>query len=199
MLIKIFMQIISTQSYRCIFISGTSHNAEFAQNCRANHPDSNTRIPSFGQYRFRVRNNVFGRNNETRTKPRHKTRRNGPLCIYYPARRIVRQLGLEGYGVIGVLYFEGTSLPRCNRLAEVMPDQNVDSAFRFFLDGVAESARVKPLFAHPPTIPYCRGGTIVEALPIRLTPMTATCRVPPLSRVKLGIGWSRGVARDAEQ
>ena len=38
-----------------------------------------------------------------------------------------------------------------------------------------------------------------EGLPIRLTPMTATCRVPPLSRVKLGIGWSRGVARDAEQ
>ena len=38
-----------------------------------------------------------------------------------------------------------------------------------------------------------------RALPIRLTPMTATCRVPPLSRVKLGIGWSRGVARDAEQ
>ena len=36
-------------------------------------------------------------------------------------------------------------------------------------------------------------------LPTRLTPMTATCRVPPLSRVKLGIGWSRGVARDAEQ
>ena len=36
-------------------------------------------------------------------------------------------------------------------------------------------------------------------LPIRLTPMTATCRVPPLSRVKLGIGWSRGVGRDAEQ
>ena len=32
-----------------------------------------------------------------------------------------------------------------------------------------------------------------------VTPMTATCRVPPLSRVKLGIGWSRGVARDAEQ
>ena len=40
---------------------------------------------------------------------------------------------------------------------------------------------------------------IVQGLPIRLTPMTATCRVPPLSRVKLGIGWSRGVARDAEQ
>ena len=39
----------------------------------------------------------------------------------------------------------------------------------------------------------------VRTLPIRLTPMTATCRVPPLSRVKLGIGWSRGVARDAEQ
>ena len=38
-----------------------------------------------------------------------------------------------------------------------------------------------------------------QVLPIRLTPMTATCRVPPLSRVKLGIGWSRGVARDAEQ
>ena len=38
-----------------------------------------------------------------------------------------------------------------------------------------------------------------QSLPIRLTPMTATCRVPPLSRVKLGIGWSRGVARDAEQ
>ena len=38
-----------------------------------------------------------------------------------------------------------------------------------------------------------------RSLPIRLTPMTATCRVPPLSRVKLGIGWSRGVARDAEQ
>ena len=38
-----------------------------------------------------------------------------------------------------------------------------------------------------------------KPLPIRLTPMTATCRVPPLSRVKLGIGWSRGVARDAEQ
>ena len=36
-------------------------------------------------------------------------------------------------------------------------------------------------------------------LPIRLTPMTATCRELPLSRVKLGIGWSRGVARDAEQ
>ena len=43
-------------------------------------------------------------------------------------------------------------------------------------------------------------GTFEElTLPIRLTPMTATCRVPPLSRVKLGIGWSRGVARDAEQ
>ena len=27
------------------------------------------------------------------------------------------------------------------------------------------------------------------SLPIRLTPMTAACRVPPLSRVKLGIGW----------
>ena len=39
----------------------------------------------------------------------------------------------------------------------------------------------------------------LDTLPIRLTPMTATCRVPPLSRVKLGIGWSRGVARDAEQ
>ena len=39
----------------------------------------------------------------------------------------------------------------------------------------------------------------LRSLPIRLTPMTATCRVPPLSRVKLGIGWSRGVARDAEQ
>ena len=38
-----------------------------------------------------------------------------------------------------------------------------------------------------------------QSLPIRLTPMTATCRVPPLSRVKLGIGWARGVARDAEQ
>ena len=38
-----------------------------------------------------------------------------------------------------------------------------------------------------------------QGLPIRLTPMTATCRVLPLSRVKLGIGWSRGVARDAEQ
>ena len=42
-------------------------------------------------------------------------------------------------------------------------------------------------------------GDKVGFLPIRLTPMTATCRVPPLSRVKLGIGWSRGVARDAEQ
>ena len=40
---------------------------------------------------------------------------------------------------------------------------------------------------------------LAQILPIRLTPMTATCRVPPLSRVKLGIGWSRGVARDAEQ
>ena len=38
-----------------------------------------------------------------------------------------------------------------------------------------------------------------QTLPIRLTPMTATCWVRPLSRVKLGIGWSRGVARDAEQ
>ena len=53
--------------------------------------------------------------------------------------------------------------------------------------------------------PYCqqrlrhRGRALVQTLPIRLTPMTATCRVPPLSRVKLGIGWSRGVARDAEQ
>ena len=43
------------------------------------------------------------------------------------------------------------------------------------------------------------GETKKQTLPIRLTPMTATCRVPPLSRVKLGIGWSRGVARDAEQ
>ena len=42
-------------------------------------------------------------------------------------------------------------------------------------------------------------GWDIQTLPIRLTPMTATCRVPPLSRVKLGIGWSRGVARDAEQ
>ena len=43
------------------------------------------------------------------------------------------------------------------------------------------------------------GRVEAQTLPIRLTPMTATCRVPPLSRVKLGIGWSRGVARDAEQ
>ena len=43
------------------------------------------------------------------------------------------------------------------------------------------------------------GVWVDRGLPIRLTPMTATCRVPPLSRVKLGIGWSRGVARDAEQ
>ena len=42
-------------------------------------------------------------------------------------------------------------------------------------------------------------AAVLGPLPIRLTPMTATCRVPPLSRVKLGIGWSRGVARDAEQ
>ena len=42
-------------------------------------------------------------------------------------------------------------------------------------------------------------STFNETLPIRLTPMTATCRVPPLSRVKLGIGWARGAARDAEQ
>ena len=41
--------------------------------------------------------------------------------------------------------------------------------------------------------------TFDQRLPIRLTPMTATCRELPLSRVKLGIGWSRGVARDAEQ
>ena len=40
---------------------------------------------------------------------------------------------------------------------------------------------------------------VVRPLPIRLTPMTATCRVPPLSRVEFGIGWSGGVARDAEQ
>jgi len=46
---------------------------------------------------------------------------------------------------------------------------------------------------------YHEVGHHVDCLPIRLTPMTATCRVPPLSRVKLGIGWSRGVARDAEQ
>ena len=44
-----------------------------------------------------------------------------------------------------------------------------------------------------------RRAPVRRPLPIRLTPMTATCRVPPLSRVKLGIGWSRGVARDAEQ
>ncbi len=53
-----------------------------------------------------------------------------------------------------------------------------------------------------PIVVSDRGGIceLVElSLPIRLTPMTATCRVPPLSRVKLGIGWSRGVARDAEQ
>ena len=46
---------------------------------------------------------------------------------------------------------------------------------------------------------YRCGHGVEESLPIRLTPMTATCRVPPLSRVKLGIGWSRGVARDSEQ
>ncbi len=40
---------------------------------------------------------------------------------------------------------------------------------------------------------------IERTLPIRLTPTPTTCRVSPLSRVKLGIGWSRGVPRDAEQ
>ena len=48
-------------------------------------------------------------------------------------------------------------------------------------------------------VALAQGQSIGQALPVRLTPMTATCRVPPLSRVKLGIGWSRGVARDAEQ
>ena len=48
-------------------------------------------------------------------------------------------------------------------------------------------------------LPIDELADLAETLPIRLTPMTATCRVPPLSRVKLGIGWSRGVARDAEQ
>ena len=52
-----------------------------------------------------------------------------------------------------------------------------------------------PLF----TIDMEGSGGEDRPLPILLTPMTATCRVPPLSRVKLGIGWSRGVARDAEQ
>ena len=48
-------------------------------------------------------------------------------------------------------------------------------------------------------LPEAGRGGMRPTLPIRLTPMTATCRVPPLSRVKLGIGWIRGVARDAEQ
>ena len=34
----------------------------------------------------------------------------------------------------------------------------------------------------------------LRTLPIRLTPTPTTFRVPPLSRVKLGIGWSRGKA-----
>ena len=52
---------------------------------------------------------------------------------------------------------------------------------------------------HPLHKPSAHAEGKVWTLPIRLTPMTATCRVPPHSRVKLGIGWSRGVARDAEQ
>ena len=63
------------------------------------------------------------------------------------------------------------------------------------------SAEIEP---HKRAVIYARVSSKEQekegySLPIRLTPMTATCRVPPLSRVKLGIGWSRGVARDAEQ
>ena len=61
---------------------------------------------------------------------------------------------------------------------------------------VADGGR---LLARGGRVKSLEGGIEERILPIRLTPMTATCRVPPLSRVKLGIGWSRGVARDAEQ
>ena len=57
----------------------------------------------------------------------------------------------------------------------------------------------KFIFASTISVYEGEGPFQEDSLPIRLTPMTATCRVPPLSRVKLGIGWSRGVARDAEQ
>ena len=46
-------------------------------------------------------------------------------------------------------------------------------------------------FSRPPSIASSVNTmppTHNHSLSIRLTPMTATCRVPPLSRVKLGIG-----------
>ncbi len=39
----------------------------------------------------------------------------------------------------------------------------------------------------------------VQTVPIRLSQTPTTCGVDPCSRVKLGIGWRLGAARDAEQ
>ena len=80
------------------------------------------------------------------------------------------------------------SIPEFRDRLYLLAGQMIDSAlaFRRQIESFGANARPKAV-------------SLNRTLPIRLTPMTATCRVPPLSRVKLGIGWSRGVARDAEQ
>ena len=67
------------------------------------------------------------------------------------------------------------------------------------IENHSERESIRAFSLHSIHLRFLQVRLNVLSLPIGLTPMTATCRVPPLSRVKLGIGWSRGVARDAEQ
>ena len=81
-------------------------------------------------------------------------------------------------------------------------DLNCDMGESFGIYEIGDDAAMLEIFTTANIACGFHGGdplVMHRTLPIRLTPMTATCRVPPLSRVKLGIGWSRGVARDAEQ
>ena len=87
------------------------------------------------------------------------------------------------------------------RLNENQIPMHIENPIPVAKDELVESSIVE--VDDPLDLGYDHGNIVAYeddfSLPIRLTPMTATCRVPPLSRVKLGIGWSRGVARDAEQ
>ena len=108
----------------------------------------------------------------------------------YGYRRITALLRTEGWHVNAkrvqrIWWREGLKVPQ--KQPSARPGSQVGAGCGSTTDPASVCGRAGPITSGPMTsswIEHTMGGT----LPIRLTrAMTATCRVPPLSRVKLGI------------
>ena len=138
---------------------------------------------------------------------------NGLQSTLLPVRAQIESFSLLEIGILGSAYFVGFAIGCLtgSRLIHRAGHIRVFTAMAAVASAVAlaHALIVLPVIWWPlrAITGFCFAILYIvieswlneRSLPFRLTPMTATCRVPPLSRVKLGIGWSRGVARDAEQ